>query len=234
MTDLCLRSAGEKLVGMLATGSGVMRLFSFQPVRIAFDATLRQHMIPALLELPGLVDVYVGRQGPEELGPRLVATIWSSRDAMTAAVGDSFEHPVFLPEYLDETRDRTLEIVPLTFGYRFARPERPGILRVLHGAVLPSDLERYVDEARAGTIEDAEHGRGALALYLARNAPDRFVTLSVWTDWPTLQDATGGDVGRPVATRHARLLTTWTAEHYEAIPELWAMTGSLPLGATSR
>jgi hypothetical protein len=58
---------------------------------------------------------------------------------------------------------------------------------------------------------------------------DRFVTLSVWSDWTTLQAATGGDVDRPVTTRHAQLLTDFHAEHYEAIPELWALARPIPL-----
>jgi hypothetical protein len=204
--------------------AGVIRLFRFRPLRVAFDGILREKMIPALLELPGLVDVYVGRQGPDELGPRLIATAWTSRAAMTAAVGDSFEKPVFLPLLLDETHDRTLEFYPLSLGYRFDRPERPGIVRVFTGTLAPTDLARYVEDARIGTLEDAEHGRGPLALYLARTAPGKFVTLSVWTDWQSLQDATGGDAAQPIATRHAGLLSTWTAEHYEAIPALWELT----------
>ena len=53
---------------------------------------------------------YIGRQGPEELGPRLIATVWDSRDAMATAVGESFDQPIFLPKYLDETTDRVLEV----------------------------------------------------------------------------------------------------------------------------
>ncbi|MDP9483836.1 MAG: hypothetical protein M3P84_11530, partial [Chloroflexota bacterium] len=112
---------------MVATAPGVIRLFKFRPVRIAFDMLLRKTIVPALLELPGLDDLYVGRQGPDELGPRLVATIWDSRDEMAGAVGESFEKPVFMPEYLDETQDRELDILPMAFGYRFVRPERPGL-----------------------------------------------------------------------------------------------------------
>jgi hypothetical protein len=190
-------------------------------VRAAFDRILREEMVPALFELPGLTDGYVGRQGPEELGPRLVATIWGSHDAMSAAVGLSFEQPVFLPEHLDETSDRQLEWLPLAFGHRFARPERPGVLRVVDGQVRTGELDRYIEEANAGTLADAAAGRGPLALYLApRPAEDRFVTLSVWPDWGTLQEATGGNVDQPIATRHAQLLRSWRVGHYEAIPEL--------------
>ena len=203
---------------MVATESRVIRLFKFRPVRVAFDLILREEMVPALLQLPGMTDLYVGRQGPEELGPRVIATVWESRDAMSSAVGESFDQPIFLPKYLDETTERVLEFLPLAFGYRFARPERPGVLRLVNGEVRTGGLGRYVDEARAGTLADANEGRGPLALYLAPRAADGFLTLSVWSDWSSLEAATGGDVDRPIATRHAKLLDAWHAEHYEAIP----------------
>jgi hypothetical protein len=127
---------------VVATEPSVLRLFKFRPVRTAFDMHLRETMVPALLELPGLNDLYVGRQGPDELGPRLVATIWDSRDAMAAVVGESFEHPGFMPEHLDETQDRELDFLPLAFGYRFTRPEPPGLLRVVQGEVYLGGVER--------------------------------------------------------------------------------------------
>jgi hypothetical protein len=202
-------------------------------VRIAFDLLLRQTMVPALLELPGLNDLYVGRQGPDELGPRLVGTVWDSRDAMATAVGESFERPAFMPEHLDKTQDRELDVLPLAFGYRFARPERPGLLRVVQGEVYLGGLERYVELARAGTQADAQSGRGPLALYLAPRPPKAFVTLSIWSDWTTLQEATGGDIDQPIATRHSRMLSSWRADHYEAIPELWAPTRSVEIDAAA-
>jgi heme-degrading monooxygenase HmoA len=92
---------------MQTSTAEVIRLFRFRPVRTAFDSILRDDMIPALLEMDGIVDVYVGRQGPDELGPRVIATIWTSREAMAAGVGESFDRPIFRPEYLQETIDRS-------------------------------------------------------------------------------------------------------------------------------
>jgi hypothetical protein len=205
---------------LVATESRVIRLFRFRPVRSAFDLILREKMMPALLQLPGLSELYVGRQGPEELGPRLIATVWESRESMASAVSESLDHPIFLPEYLQESTDRELEFFRLTFGYRFARPEQPGVLRLVNGQVRREGLDRYVEEARAGTLADADQGRGPMALYLAPRSAERFVTLSVWSDWASLQEATGGELDRPIATRHAKLLDAWQAEHYEAIPGL--------------
>jgi heme-degrading monooxygenase HmoA len=201
----------------LPTECRVIRLFRFQPVRMAFDTILRREMVPALLDMPGLLELYAGRQGPAELGPRLVATLWADGEAMSAGVGDSLERSAFFPEYLDETQDRTLEILPLSFGYRFAGAGRSAILRLVSGSVKPGELDRYVDQARAGTLADAAAGRGPIALYLAKRIDERFATLSVWRDWPTLQEATGGAIDRPRATRHAALLDSWSVEHYEGI-----------------
>jgi len=50
-------------------GDGTMlRVFAFRPARAdsAFDATLRDGVLPGLLALPGLVDAFVGRHGPGE------------------------------------------------------------------------------------------------------------------------------------------------------------------------
>ncbi len=140
---------------MVTTEPGVIRLFKFRPVRIAFDRILREEMIPALVELPGLQDIYVGRQGPDELGPRLVATIWESRKAMASAVGESFDTPVFLPEYLDETTDRELEFLTLAFGYRTLPSEAPG---------RPACRERRSPDGRARSLHRGSQGRDALGL----------------------------------------------------------------------
>jgi hypothetical protein len=203
----------------------VLRLFRFRPVRKGFDGVLRDALIPDLFAFPDLVDVYVGRHGPDEMGERLVASVWESRAAMMTAVGDDFDQPVFHPEYLDETTDRGLEVHPLAETFRFEdaligpRPAT-GILRLAHGQVRPGELERYRDDVRLGTIADAEAGHGPLALYLAIEPPDRFVTLSVWSSWSALEVATGGNVNRPIATRHAERIHVWEAVHYELLPNM--------------
>ena len=44
-----------------------------------------------------------------------------------------------------------------------------------------------------------------------------FVTLSTWTEWDVVEDATGGDIRRPAATRHAERLVAWSASHFEVV-----------------
>jgi hypothetical protein len=45
----------------------VLRLFAFRPTRsdAAFDAILRDEVLPGLLALPGLVEAFVGRRTSE-------------------------------------------------------------------------------------------------------------------------------------------------------------------------
>ena len=69
---------------------GTLRLVTFRPARAGFDSLLREAIVPGLLAFPQLTDLHVGRQGPDELGNRLVATIWASREAMVDAVGEQF------------------------------------------------------------------------------------------------------------------------------------------------
>jgi hypothetical protein len=184
----------------------------------AFDSILREVMLPDLRRLPGMVDVYLGRRGPDELGPRLNASVWSSREAMIAGVGEDFDPPVFHPEYIDETTDRTLEVLPLVISMPFDGVGTPRILRTLRGTCRPGERDAYIVEARNGTIADIDAGGGPLALHLAIGpGPDDFLTVSVWESWAVLEQATGGDVQRPIATRHPERIERWDAVHFEVI-----------------
>lgn len=196
----------------------VLRLFHFRPVGSAFDPILREVMLPDLRRLPGIVDVFLGRRGPDELGPRLNATVWTSRAAMVAGVGEDFDPPIFHPEYIDETTERVLEILPLAISMPFDGVGTPRILRTLRGQCRPGERAAYVEEARNGTIADIDAGGGPLALHLGTGpGDDDFLTMSVWESWSVLETATGGDVRRPVATRHPERVERWDASHFEII-----------------
>lgn len=199
-------------------------LFRFRPVAAGIDPLLRDRVVPELRARPGIIDVYLGRQGPDELGPRIVASVWDhaqSGDARAPAPVDALR-----PPFLDDVPECDLVAAPVTFGFRFMPTEAAGILRVVEGTVRSGELETYLAEAREGTQRDAESGRGPLALYLAAMPPDAFLTLSVWTDWTTLEAATGGDPRRPVATRHEERLAAWTATHYEVVPATAGAVGA--------
>jgi heme-degrading monooxygenase HmoA len=195
----------------------VLRLFRCRPLRTAFDGILREEMIPELRCRPGVIDVQVGRKGPDELGERLVSSVWESREAMVASMGDGLESPHFHPEYLAETTDRSLESLPVATVLRFGGDQEPGIVRLARGEVRPGELPAYVEEARAGALGDIAGGAGPIALYLAIEGPDRFVTLSIWDSWSSIETATGADVRRPIATQRSERLVAFDVTHYEAV-----------------
>jgi len=137
----------------------IIRLFHFRPIRPAFDRILRGVLIADLQTKPGLIDVVVGRHGPDELGARIVASVWSSRQAMITAVGETLDPPTpFHPELLVDTTDRELEIVSLEIAARAPVAAAPTILRLSRGRVVPGALAAYVDAAREGTDRDIRDG----------------------------------------------------------------------------
>ena len=195
----------------------ILRVFRFRPERPEFDGFLRAQMVPDIRLSPGLLDVHVGRRGPDQGDDRLVATVWADRASMVAAVGDSLETSTFHPERLVDTIDRTLLTLDLRVLLSFEGSEPPALLRFFRGEVRPGELDAYVDETRAGTLADAEAGRGPCMLYLAIDPPDRFVTLSLWPSWQAIETATGGDIRRPLTTKDTSRLIGMDIAHYEVV-----------------
>jgi hypothetical protein len=195
----------------------VIRIFRFRLAEPHFDDELRRVLLPDLLLKDGVLDVHGGRRDRPNPDERIVTSVWADRGSMVEALGESIEGSPFHPELLDLSTDRDLRICELEFGDRDESMGKPAVLRLVEGTVRPGELAAYVDEARRGTVEDRQAGRGPLALYLGCTGGDAFVTLSVWPDWATLQDSTGGNLDRPIATRHAERLVDWTASHYEVM-----------------
>jgi hypothetical protein len=167
----------------------VLRLFGFRPLGFGadYDARLRRTLLPAFLDVPGLRDAYVGRRGPDETGEPMIVSIWDST-AMTATLGAVGEAPRGI-EAAEEVGQSTVEFVLLAVDLPFDRPEPAQVLRVFRGQVREGELDLYVEEARNGTLADAAGPHGPLGLYLGPQPPDRFVTVSVWTDWDSIEEA---------------------------------------------
>lgn len=201
----------------MGTDGRVLRVFRFRPVHPEFDGFLRAEMVPDLRSSPGLLDVHVGRRGPDQGGDRIVTTVWEDRASMAVAVGETLETSTFHPERLVDTAERTLEILDLRILLPFAVADPPTLLRVFRGEVRSGELDAYVDETRAGTIADAEAGRGPCALYLAAEPSDRVVTVSLWPSWEAIEGATGGDIHRPLTTKDTRRLVGMDIAHYEVV-----------------
>ncbi len=196
----------------------VLRLDAFRCLRPAYDDLLRRELVPDLVGMSGLLDAYCARQGPDDAGPRLVATVWSSGTAMTAAMGAGFgaSHP----DHVDATADHRPEVVPLLLGHRYLPDAVPLLVRVLRGRVRPGELAAYAEDVRHGALADAQRDDGPVAVYLGAvvtGGPDVFVTLSAWRRWTDIEAATGGDVHHPRATRRPERLVDWDVEHFEVV-----------------
>jgi hypothetical protein len=197
----------------------VVRLFTFRPSRPAFDNVIRDWIVPAIRSRSGLIDVYAGRHGPDELGPRLVVSVWETRAAMDGAFAGSGRANRPAPEGLPGIEDGLVEIVSAAVAFRAREAVEPTrIIRIFRGCTQPGELDRYIEETRSGVTEDVEAGHGPICFYLAAGtAPDGFVAVSAWADWAAIELATGGDIRRPVATRRPELIVSYDATHYEAI-----------------
>jgi heme-degrading monooxygenase HmoA len=199
----------------------ILRLLEFRPAQAAFYEILRSDLMPALLRLPGIVDGYSARQGPDDTGPRVVATVWRTRAAMVAAVGEQLG--MFRPDLLAATTDHDLEMLPLLVGRRYLITERPRILRIVRGHVRPGELTAYATDVRDGSGLDAARDNGPVSVYMGgdvERGSDAFLTLSTWRDWRDIEAATGGDIHRPRATRHPERLVGWEVDHFEIVPDL--------------
>ncbi len=214
----------------------VLRLFTFRAIRPAFDEILRHQLVPDLTRQVGVIDCYSGRQGPAEIGPRIVASVWASEEQMIRAMGHELGQGPFHPEWLEETTDHVLEVLPIRVatGAQGSDREAPMILRVLRGTVVPGGLGQYVTDVQAGVEADAAAGVGPVALYLAVTGPDAFITLSAWRTWNDVEQATGGDVRRPRATRHPEHLVVWDVTHFEIVQSAWPTSAPKDMGAGRR
>ena len=113
-----------------------------------------------------------------------------------------------------------IEFRPLAISMALEVSGRARILRTLRGNVRPGERDAYIEQARLGYLADIEAGHGPLAIHLGTGSgDDDFVTLSVWESWSAIEAATGGDVRRPMATRHPELIIAWEATHLEIIEE---------------
>jgi hypothetical protein len=196
----------------------IVRLFHFQPVRPAFDASLRDSVLPDLRALPGVMRVWAGRQGPGEVGTRLIVSVWSSRLAMKAALGDDPEDTRFHPEHLEDTVDRRLEVLSLVVMEANPAPLATGILRVTRGSLLGGDMTGYaklvVDEVTAWRTG----GTGPRAVILASDDGQEVVMMSAWPDWAAIESATGASVEDPLRVKRDRL-SGFQVRHYELVDD---------------
>ncbi len=194
-----------------------LRIVSFAPDgnESAVDAALREVCVPALLADPDVLDAWIGRQGSREDRRRVIASTWTGAPSSTESqlLGSiASTVGVAIPIASEQTLD-------LAVHARFERPEPARILRVFCGRVEAGELDGYVADARSGMLADAMVNDGLVAFALGADPPNTFVTVSAWTGWSAIEEATGGNMRRPIATRNSVRLTGFEVVHYETLPD---------------
>lgn len=196
-----------------------LRVVTFAPDghESSVDAALRDVCLPALLDHPCVVDAWIGRRGTRLDQRRVIASTWTELPGDSppdAGVLEQLAASVGSPLPTDDAQ--TLE---LAVHNRFDRFEPARILRVFRGQVKLGELEAYIDEARSGMLADAMVNDGLVAFALGADPPEAFVTVSAWTGWPAIEEATGGNTRRPIATRNRVRLAGFDVVHFELLPD---------------
>lgn len=204
--------------GRRRVSSALLRLFRFRPggPGAVVDAQLRETTVPSLAGLDGLRVLHAGRRGADPGAERILASVWSCEADLAAVAGGA---DALLPVEQDlQPADPELEVLPIVVEVLATPVVAASVLRIFTGVVRKGELDAYVEEARLGTLADIEAGHGPVALFLAVDRPDRFITCSLWSDWAAIERATGGNIHKPISTRHAGRLAVGTADHYELVP----------------
>ena len=200
------------------TDGTFLRVFTFRPSHPGeIDSTLRDHVLRDLCDRDGIVEAYAARHGPDETGERIVATVWTSKEAMDAGAIEADVIGRRHPEHADGIDGSRVETLPVAVGLSFRPDEPPRVLRVLRGQMREGNFESYAEDVRQGAGEDGLVG-GLIALYLGVASADSFVTVSAWTGWEPIEAATGGNLHRPIATRQPERISILGATHYEIVP----------------
>jgi hypothetical protein len=224
--------------GGLVPDARHLRVVTFHPVgfETLVDAALRETCLPALAGHEGIVDAWAGRKSSRSDSRRVLVTTWTEPPCATTAdmqAGEGTAPERGLDDQPDAPDLATLRAiseagtslaidaalaVDLAVHFRFDRSDPARILRVFRGTVRPGELDAYVADARSGTMADAVVNDGLVAFALGPAAADAFVTVSAWTGWPAIEEATGGNTRVPIATRNAIRLTGFEVSHFELVP----------------
>ena len=194
----------------------VIRLLQFRALGTAFDEVLRDAVIPRLCARRGIVDCVCGRQGPEQAGPRIIASVWPSEVTMRTALAEDAGDELG-PEGEGSTGDHVVEVLPLRVAKRFVLDGPPRILRVLRGHVRRGEMDLYEQDMRDGTDVDAAGSTAHRSSDMAEVGPEELISLSTWRRWQDIEYATGGDIFQPRATQHRDRLIEWDVRHFEII-----------------
>jgi hypothetical protein len=172
--------------------------------------------MPSLLAMPGIVGAWVGRHGAGDV-ERVLATTWTALPHEPTADVDLLAR---LAPTIGEANVGSIETLTVAVAARFERAEPGRVLRILHGRVHSGQLALYIAEARSGMEADAATNDGLIAFILGSAAADTFATLTEWTDWHSIEQATGGNIRQPITTRNIGRLAEFSVTHYEILPDM--------------
>jgi hypothetical protein len=189
----------------------LIRLLTFRPGAPGevTDEFLRRSLLSEIAAQPELRHVHAGRV-MAEAGGRVVLTVWE-RDL-------SRLNTPLLMEQSELVLDPVVETSPASVALAFGSAEDAQIMRIFRGRTHTGQAEAYLDAVREGTLADVAGGRGPLALFVGMLDDESFLAVSIWSSWESIEQATGGNIRQPLATRHRELLLEGAADHFEVVP----------------
>lgn len=207
----------------------VLRLLHFRPVDpgATVDTILRNSVLPDLRRQVGLIAVLCGRQqGTESADARVVASVWESDGTMHSALGSAAGE--LDPWLLADAIEPRVEVLTVAVDVRSTSEREPTVLRILRGEVRDGALDAYEAEIARATAADVDADRGPVALFVGAAGPTTFVTVSSWTDWSAIADATGGSPMLPLHGRFSDRLVRSVIDHYEILPNADSVAANAP------
>ena len=204
----------------------LLRLLEFRPdaQTEVTDRYIREQLEPSLLSSPELRFLFSGRSRDDHGEIRQVVSIWDGGSADEHALASRIRH-AFECERSELVKSRHISVLPISF-FKTTDLAEATILRVFRGRTHDDALDLYVEEARARSQVQGAENRRARAVFMATRQPDEVMAISIWPDWETVSEATGGNLQTPIATRNPERLKSWEASHYEIIP--MTVAGAIP------
>jgi hypothetical protein len=196
-----------------------VRVARFRTISPGFDATLRDSVLPSIRRSGGAIGVFAGRQGPAELGARLIVSLWSSRRAAEEA--EPAEEPTgLIGGPLTETTDLQLQVLPVPY-WRLARPPlTSGVIRLATCRLAALDVASYTAALSAYLAPMRTEGADPADVVMAAVGEDAFVVLSTWRDWDAIEAGTGASISEPVGTRRLAELSAIGVDHFELLTDI--------------
>jgi hypothetical protein len=221
-TPVVVRSRRESVVTV-----DVVRITRFRTQRPAFDSVLRAKILPSRRAMTGVNAVFAGRQGPTEVGARILVTLCSeaSPAARPEASHAGGAGPVPAPddgtEAYEGTDGHEVEVLPVLALDLAPTPLTTGILRISRGRLGATDVATYAELVRRDLARHDIGRAGPRDFVVAGSGQGpSFTMISTWPDWAAIEEATGATIAEPLITKRLTGLDAFEVIHYELLTEL--------------